>query len=204
MAADIDTVIFDLGGVLIDWSPYHLYRNFFDTDEEIAAFLQEIDLFNWLRGVDADKGFRQGVEELSARMPHHSPLIEAYWHRWSETINGPMDDSLEIVQELKAKKTPLYVISNWAAETWHHATDRFDFLDWFDGVIVSGLEGVAKPDPGIFEIACERHGLSPERCLFIDDMANNVESAQAQGFQAVQFQSAPALRAHMTERGLLP
>ena len=200
---EIDTVIFDLGGVLIDWSPYHLYRKFFDSDEEISRFLEEIDLFNWLRGVDADLGFQRGVEELSARLPHHAELIEAYWHRWSETLNGSLDDSLAIVSELKVRDIPLYVISNWASETWHHATERFEFLDWFDGVVVSGLEGVAKPEPRLFHLTCARYDLRPERCVFIDDMANNVESAAALGFHAIQFNNAPALRAQLTGLGLL-
>ncbi len=200
---EIDTVIFDLGGVLIDWSPYHLYRKLFDSDAEIARFLEEIDLFNWLRGVDADQGFRRGVEELSARLPQHAALIEAYWHRWAETLNGSLDDSLAIVSELKAQDIPLYVISNWASETWHHATDRFEFLDWFDSVVVSGLEGVAKPDPEIFNLACRRYALAPEQCVFIDDMAINVESARHLGFHGIQFADAPALRNHLAGLGLL-
>ncbi|MBC8241958.1 MAG: HAD family phosphatase, partial [Alphaproteobacteria bacterium] len=170
----IDAVVFDLGGVLIDWSPYHLYRKLFETDEEIARFLDEIDLYNWLRGVDADKPFQRGVAELSARLPQHAALIEAYWHRWAETLNGVLVDSLAVLTELQAQAIPLYVISNWSSETWHHATEQFAFLDWFDGLVISGLEGVAKPDPEIFHLACERYKLTPERAVFIDDMAANV------------------------------
>lgn len=202
MASEVDTVVFDLGGVLIDWSPYHLYRTLFDNDEDIACFLGEIDLFNWLRGVDADIGFQAGVAALSARLPHHADLIQAYWDRWAETLNGTLDDSLALVAELRALGTPLYVISNWSSETWHHAAG-FAFLDWFDGVVVSGLEGVAKPDPAIFTLACDRYGLVPERCVFIDDMANNVETAQTLGFHAIQFQNAPDLRRDFVALGLL-
>ena len=90
----VTAAVFDLGGVLIDWSPYYLYRKLLDSDEEIARFLDEIDLFNWLQGVDADKPFQRGVAELSARLPQHAELIEAYWHRWEETLNGSLDDSL--------------------------------------------------------------------------------------------------------------
>ncbi len=92
-----DAVVFDLGGVLIDWSPYHLYRKLFDSDDEIARFLDEIDIYNWLLGVDADQPFQQGVAELSARLPQYAELIEAYWHRWAETLNGVFDDSLAVV-----------------------------------------------------------------------------------------------------------
>ncbi|MFP6699236.1 MAG: HAD family phosphatase [Alphaproteobacteria bacterium] len=202
MTARVDTAVFDLGGVLIDWSPYHLYRRLFDNDGDIARFLEEIDLFNWLRGVDADIGFQRGVAELSARLPHHADLIQAYWDRWAETLNGTFDDSLALVEELRAIGTPLYVISNWSSETWHHA-QGFPFLEWFDGVVVSGLEGVAKPDPTIFTLACDRYDLVPERCVFIDDMANNVESARNLGFHAIQFQNAPALRRDFVALGLL-
>ena len=107
---------------MIDWSPYHLYRKLFGSDDEIARFLDEIDLYNWLRGVDADKPLQQGVAELSARLPQHAKLIEAYWYRWAETLNGALEDSLAVVSELQARGTPLYVISNWSAETWRHAT----------------------------------------------------------------------------------
>jgi len=200
----IDTVIFDLGGVLIDWSPYHLYRKLFDNDDEIARFLDEIDLYKWLHGVDADKPFQQGVAELSARLPQHAELIGAYWHRWAETLNGTLDDSLTVVSELKARGTPLYVISNWSSETWHHATERFAFLDWFDGLVISGLEGVAKPDAEIFHIACDRFKLTPERAVFIDDRADNIDSARALGFHGVHFTDAAALRQQLAALELLP
>ncbi len=199
----VDTVVFDLGGVLIDWSPYHLYRKLFDSDEEIARFLDEIDLYTWLHGIDADKPFQQGVRDLAARVPHHGDKIEAYWHRWSETINGTLDDSLAVLAELKAGQVPLFVISNWSSETWHHATDRFDFLDWFDGLVISGLEGVAKPDAGIFHIACERHDITPERAVFIDDRAENVDSARDLGFHGIHFTDAAALRREFVTLGLL-
>jgi 2-haloacid dehalogenase len=190
----LDTIVFDLGGVLIDWSPYHLYRKLFDNDADIASFLEEIDLYNWLRGVDADKSFQRGVEELSACLPHHADMIEAYWHRWAETLNGTLDDSLAIVTELKAQGRPLYVISNWSSETWHHATERFDFLDIFDGMVISGLEGIAKPEPDIFHLACERFDILPGQAVFIDDRAENVESARRVGFHGVHFTDAVTLR----------
>jgi 2-haloacid dehalogenase len=190
--------------VLIDWSPYHLYRKLFGSDDEIARFLDEIDLYNWLRGVDADKPLQQGVAELSARLPQHAKLIEAYWYRWAETLNGALEDSLAVVSELRARGTPLYVISNWSAETWHHATEQFAFLDWFDGLVISGLEGVAKPDPKIFHLACKRYNLTPERAVFVDDMAANVESARALGFHGIHFTDAAALRRQLAALALLP
>ena len=205
MAQDVhtvDTVVFDLGGVLIDWSPYHLYRKLFDSDAEIAAFLEEIDLYTWLQGVDADKPFQAGVEELAAQKPHLADAILAYWHRWPETINGTFADSLAVVAELRDAGVPLYVISNWSSETWHHA-ENLPFLDWFQGVVISGHERMAKPDPRIFTLTCERYDLTPGRCVFIDDMAYNVDSARDVGFHCIQFTNAGALRKEFVNLGLL-
>ena len=119
-------------------------------------------------------------------------------------MNGALEDSLAVVSELRARGTPLYVISNWSAETWHHATEQFAFLDWFDGLVISGLEGVAKPDPKIFHLACERYNLTPERAVFVDDMAANVESARALGFHGIHFTDAAALRRQLAALALLP
>jgi len=199
--AAVDAVVFDLGGVLIDWSPYHLYRKLLPDDDAIADFLVEIDLFGWLGQVDADLGFESGVAALAARFPHHAELIEAYWQRWAETLQGSFDDSVALVAELRDAGTPLYVISNWARETWHHA-DRFDFLDWFDGLVISGLEGVAKPDPAIFHRACSRFGLTPQRTVFIDDMPANVAAARDLGFHAIAFRDAGHLRGELRALGL--
>lgn len=199
--APVSTVVFDLGGVLIDWSPYHLYRQLFAGDAEIAAFLDEIDLFGWLRGVDADKPFEASVHALAARFPHHDEPIRAYWQRWPETIRGPLPDTVDILRRLKANGVPVYALTNWSRETWHHA-DRFDFLAWFADIVVSGHEGVAKPDPAIFEIACRRFGVEPGETAFVDDSATNVEAAAALDFRAIQFTGATELERQLRALGL--
>ena len=195
-------MIFDLGGVLIDWSPFHLYRKIFNSDAEIAGFLEEIDLFNWLLGADADKPFQAGIEELAARLPHLAKPILAYWHRWPETINGTFDDTLAVVAELRGQSVPLYVISNWSSETWRHA-EHYPFLEWFNGVVISGLEGVAKPDRRIFDITCERYKLTPAQCVFIDDIDDNVNTACNLGFTGIHFKDTWSLREQLVELGLL-
>ena len=202
MDTRVDTVIFDLGGVLIDWSPFHLYRKNFNSDAEIARFLEEIDLFNWLLGADADKPFQAGIEELAARLPHLAAPILAYWRRWPETINGTFDNTLAVVAELRDRGVPLYVISNWSAETWHHA-ENYPFLTWFYGVVISGREQVTKPDRLIFEITCKRYKLTPARCVFIDDVDDNASTARNLGFHGIQFQDASSLRKQFVELGLL-
>jgi 2-haloacid dehalogenase len=200
-ADSIDAAVFDLGGVLIDWSPYHLYRQYLTDDAEIAAFLEEIDLYVWLRGVDADKAFEKSVYELAERHPHRAELIRAYWERWPETMRGPLPDTVELLRRLKAKAFPVYALTNWSRETWHHA-GRFDFLSWFDDIVVSGHEGVAKPDPAIFHLACERFGVEPATTVFIDDHAPNVESAANLGFTAIQFTDAGQLERQLSDLGL--
>ena len=202
MNTRVDTVIFDLGGVLIDWSPFHLYRKIFNSDAEIAGFLEEIDLFNWLLGADADKPFQAGIEELAARLPHLAKPILAYWHRWPETINGTFDNTLAVVAELRGQSVPLYVISNWSSETWRHA-EHYPFLEWFNGVVISGLEGVAKPDRRIFDITCERYKLTPAQCVFIDDIDDNVNTACNLGFTGIHFKDTWSLREQLVELGLL-
>ena len=202
MNTRVDTVIFDLGGVLIDWSPFHLYRKIFNSDAEIAGFLEEIDLFNWLLCADADKPFQAGIEELAARLPHLAKPILAYWHRWPETINGTFDDTLAVVAELRGQSVPLYVISNWSSETWRHA-EHYPFLEWFNGVVISGLEGVAKPDRRIFDITCERYKLTPAQCVFIDDIDDNVNTACNLGFTGIHFKDTWSLREQLVELGLL-
>ena len=197
-----DTVIFDLGGVLIDWSPFHLYRKVFNSDAENAGFLEEIDLFNWLLGADADKPFQAGIEELAARLPHLAKPILAYWHRWPETINGTFDETLADVAELRGQSVPLYVISNWSSETWRHA-EHYPFLEWFNGVVISGLEGVAKPDRRIFDITCERYKVTPAQCVFIDDIDDNVNTACNLGFTGIHFKDTWSLREQLVELGLL-
>ena len=202
MGSKIDTAIFDLGGVLIDWSPYHLYRKLFNSDADIDHFLQEIDLFNFLLGVDADKPFQSSIEELAAQKPYLAEPILAYWHRWPETIKGTFDDTLAVVAELREQGKSLYVISNWSSETWHHA-ETYPFLEWFNGIVISGLERVAKPNQLIFKITCERYELRPENCVFIDDIEDNVGSANNFGFHGIRFQNTRSLRKQFIELGLL-
>ena len=202
MGSEIDTAIFDLGGVLIDWSPYHLYRKLFNSDADIDHFLQEIDLFNFLLGVDADKPFKSSIEELASQKPYLAEPILAYWHRWPETIKGTFDDTLAVVAELREQGIPLYVISNWSSETWQHA-QTFPFLECFNGVVISGLERVAKPNQLIFEMTCERYGLRPVNCVFIDDVEDNVNSGSNFGFHGILFQDARSLRKQFVKLGLL-
>lgn len=196
-------VVFDLGGVLIDWDPRHLYRKLIDDEAEMERFLAEVCSSDWNVQQDAGRSFEAGVRELVACHPGADALIEAYWQRWPEMLGGAIEETVEILAELKARAVPLYALSNWSAETWPHALERFEFLGWFDGLVISGFEGVAKPDPAIYRLLIERHRLTPGSTLYVDDVAANVRAGCAAGLRAHRFTDAPALRRVLRRDGLL-
>lgn len=203
-AASISTVVFDLGGVLIDWDPRHLYRRLLDTDEEIEAFLDEVGFAAWNRGVDAGRTtWADAVEALATAHPHRRDLIEAYPARFTQTMSGPIDGSVEVLRELHAAGVRLLALTNWSAETFPVARERFDFLDLFDGIVVSGVERVAKPDPEIFALLVDRHGLDPARTLFVDDNQPNLDAAADAGLAGLLFTDPVTLRADLESAGLL-
>jgi 2-haloacid dehalogenase len=201
---DINAVVFDLGGVLVDWNPRHLYRALFAGDEEaMEHFLATVCTPAWNAEQDRGRSFRDAVAMLQREHPHQADLIAAYFDRWGEMLRGTIAESVGILEELHAAAVPVFALTNWSAETFPLALERFSFLNLFQGVIVSGEEGVIKPDPRIFCLLVDRFGLAPDRTLFVDDVAANVEGALRLGFQAVRFTSPARLREELVERGLL-
>jgi 2-haloacid dehalogenase len=202
---EVTTVVFDLGGVLIDWDPRYLYRRLLDSDEEIDAFLDEVGFADWNHEVDAGRhSWAEAVEALSTRHPHHRGLIEAYPQRFTETIPGPIHGTVEVLVELHATGTSLLALTNWSAELFTVARERFEFLQLFDGIVVSGEERVAKPDPRIFRLLVDRYGLEPARTLFVDDRQDNVVAAEAVGLRGALFTGPDDLRRALSRLGLLP
>ena len=200
-----DTVVFDLGGVLIDWDPRHLYRKLFAGDEQaMEHFLANVCTHEWNRGQDAGRTFADGARLLKAEHPDASELIDAYYTRFHEMMPGPIAGSVEILAELKALGTPLYCLTNFSAETYPPTFERFNFLRWFRGVLVSGEVRVIKPDPRIFELLLERSAIDPKRAVYIDDVAANVNAARAFGIRGIHFTTPTALRADLAELWLLP
>jgi 2-haloacid dehalogenase len=199
----VRTVVFDLGGVLIDWDPRYLYRRLLPP-AEVDAFLDEIGFAEWNHAQDAGGSWAEAVHELSARHPHRSELIAAYPARFAESLAGPMPDSVELLRELRDRGVRLLALTNWSAETFRHAREGFEFLGWFEDVVVSGQEGVAKPDPRIFRLLLERHGLQPGDTLFVDDRAVNVTAARSVGMVGVRFRDAAQLRRELHRHGVLP
>jgi 2-haloacid dehalogenase len=198
-------VVFDLGGVLIDWDPRHLYRKLFAGDEAaVEHFLETVCTHEWNRYQDAGRSFAEGAHLLKAEHPDKADLIDAYGARFDEMMPGPITGSIEILAELRARGTPLYLLSNFSAETFPPAFERFDFLRWFRGMVISGEVGVIKPDPRIYEIMLTRFAIDPHRAVYIDDVAVNAEAAAGMGIHGIHFTTPAALRDELVGIELLP
>ena len=193
----ITTIIFDFGGVLLDWNPYHLYRRFFANKTEIEKFLAEINFPEWNKQQDKGRPFAQGVAELSSEFPEYSHLIRAYRENWEESIVGPINGSVTLLKCLKAAGYSVYGLSNWSAETFPIAFNKYEFFNLFDGIIISGEVKIVKPDPAIFELMLRKIGRSPQECLLIDDSGTNIIAAQQLGFVTVHFQSPEQLEGEL-------
>ena len=199
-----DAVLFDVGKVLLDWDPRHLYLDTFGGDTTATArFLAEVVPLSWIMEMDAGKPMAQAVAERIAAHPAHAERIAMYQADWEKTVRGAIPGSVEILAELRARKTRLFALTNFSVETWPLAVQRFDFLGWFETAVVSGEVGLAKPDPRIYSAAIERCRLAPERTVFVDDRLENVEAARAFGMHGLQFIDAGALRTDLAGLGLL-
>ena len=197
-------VVFDLGGVLIDWNPRYLYRKLFAGDEDaMEMFLSKVCTVEWNERQDAGRTFAEAVTELLPRHADKIELIEAFGKRFDEMITGEIAGSVDILAALKRAGVPSYALSNWSAETFPPQRDRFPFLAWFDGIVISGEEGVIKPDPRIFRVLLERYRIAPHEAVFIDDNPANAEAAQALGIRGIHFQSPRLLRRELEALGLL-
>lgn len=197
--------IFDLGGVLIEWNPRYLYRKLFDGDEAaMEAFLANVCTTEWNERQDAGRTFAEGLRELLPRHADKRELIEAFGSRFGEMIPGAIEGSVAVLAELKRRGVPVYGVSNWSAETFPPQRERFDFLSWFDDLVISGVVGVIKPDPRIFRILLERNQIDPATAVFIDDVAANAEAASTLGLHGIHFRSPEQLRRELAAVGLLP
>jgi 2-haloacid dehalogenase len=203
MGADVDAVVFDLGGVLIDWNPRHLYRQLFDDEAAMEDFLANVCTLDWHVAHDLGRGTAESCAELALEHPEHASMILAWADRSEDMIGGAIEETVSILSELRAAGVPCYVLSNMEPETFPLRLERFEFLHWFDGHVVSGMEGLVKPDPKIFRRLLRRFDLQASRTLFIDDSEVNVRAAAEIGINAVLFESAAQLRAHLETVGLL-
>jgi 2-haloacid dehalogenase len=199
----IQTVIFDLGGVLIDWNPRYLYRQLMQGEAEIEHFLSHVCTPAWNAQQDAGRPFHEGVALLIKQYPQHRELIEAYYQRWQEMLGDAIGESVEIFRQIKKIGLPVYALTNWSTETFFPTKKKFAFLHEFDGVVVSGEEKVAKPDARLFHILLERYKITASTALYIDDNADNITTAKQLGLRTIHFQNAPQLRQALYELKVL-
>lgn len=198
----IDTVVFDLGNVLIPWDVRWLLKEYFESTPAADTFMKEIDFFTWHARQDAGYPVSKAIEEHCARHPQHAKPIRALYEHWHLTMGPAIEGSVALLRELKAAGIRTYALSNFSAELFYRSKPRFDFWDGFDGIVLSGEEGMNKPDAKIYRILFERHDIDPAHAVFIDDSLPNVEASRALGMCAIHFQGAEAARVDLRALGL--
>jgi len=194
----IQTIIFDLGGVLIKWDPKLLYRKIFTDEKEMNTFLNQVCTMDWNEQQDAGRTWQEGIAELTPKYPEYETEINAYFERWPEMLGGAIDETVDLLKKLKAdNKFRLYALTNWSAETFPFALEQFDFLQLFEGILVSGEEKLKKPDPRIYQLLFSRYNIDPATALFIDDSLRNIKAAEQVGLQVHHFTSPQRLKAEL-------
>ena len=192
-------IVFDFGGVLVDWNPHHLYDKYFGSREKAEWFLSNICLYSWNLQMDGGKPFAEGVAELQAEHPEWSEAIAIYHTRWIEMMNGEIEGMASVIRRLKMAGYGVYGLTNWSAETFPMVRDTYPVFQEFDGIVVSGEEHLLKPDAAIYKCLLERYALQAEESLFVDDNADNVAGARNVGMKAIQFTSAEELERELKD-----
>jgi len=196
-------IVFDFGAVLIDWSPYHLYRKLLPSDESIREFLEEIKFNEFNPILDTGYPFAKMAKELTEKYPHKRQLVQAFFDRWTECSGDAIQPVVDILLETKAAGYPVYGLSNWSTESFPWVQHKYPFLSQLDDYLLSGMVGTVKPGKEIFRLFLQRIGRSAEECVFIDDSQANIETANQLGFIGIRYQTAPQLRADLTPLGVL-
>lgn len=190
----IRAIIFDFGNVLIKWDARKVYERFFHDSVSMDAFLEEINFMEWNAHQDAGRSFKEGVSHLSNQFPHYAELIQAYDTYWEESLTGTFDETIEIAKQLKHNGYPLYLLSNFSAEKFEIAKQKYNFLHIFDDMIISGEHKLIKPDPAIYHLTLNRINFKSSECLFIDDSLPNIETARTLGFNTIHYHSPTQLK----------
>ncbi len=198
----INNIVFDFGGVLIDWNPVYLYREVFETEEEMHYFLSHICRYDWNMRQDAGRSLEDATRELQEQHPEYAQEIGYYYGRWEEMLGGTIDQHVRLIKPLK-ERYRVYGLTNWSAETIPIAMQRYAFFKDLEGIVVSGSEKIAKPDPALYRILLTRYALIPEESLFIDDNAANIETARQLGFHALHLTDDVNLEEWLREQQIL-
>jgi 2-haloacid dehalogenase len=200
----INTIIFDFGGVLIDWDPKYLYKKLFDNEADMHHFLENVCTSDWNEEQDGGRSVEDATNLLLSQFPEHERYIKAYYGRWEEMLGGAIDGTVEVLQTLKdSGRYRIYGLTNWSAETFPIAQERFEFLNWFDGIVVSGEEKNRKPFPDFYRLLLDRYEVKAEEALFIDDNVRNIEAAKNLGIHTIPFASPDQLLTELKAKGLI-
>lgn len=201
---NVNSIIFDLGGVLIDWNPAYVFDKLIEDEEQRRQFFAEVCTSAWNEEQDAGRSLKEATDLLVDQYPEWQQYIEAYYGRWEEMLGGPIYETVDIFRELKESgRYKLYALTNWSAELFPIALQKYDFLHWFDGRLVSGEEKTRKPFPEIYQLIVDRFNINKEEAIFIDDNLRNAEAAQAFGIPTIRFQSPEQLREELKARQVL-
>ena len=200
-----NTIVFDLGGVLVDWNPDYVYKTIFEKDEEMKWFYENICTPDWNEAQDAGRSLFDATEELVKKFPTHEKNIRAYYDRWEEMLGGPIEETVEILRYLRYNTNyRLYALTNWSHETFPVALKRYDFLHWFDGRIVSGEEKTRKPFKEIYQFLIERFQINPTTAIYTDDNVRNLIPASELGFHTIHFQSPQQFKEELQKLEVIP
>lgn len=200
--SELNTVVFDLGGVVLSWEPERAYQQVMPA-EQVGEFMDEIRFNEWNHRQDSGQDWDQAEAELISRLPHRQDEIQAYRRYFDHTISGMVPGTGALIAELQRAGVRLLALTNWSADLFRPTKRRFGLLHRFEGIVVSGEEGIAKPDPALFKIVFDRYDVDPERAVFIDDNDPNCETAGSLGMQTIRFTDAESARSRLTELGLL-
>jgi len=201
---NINTVIFDLGGVLISWDPKRLYRKIFEEEEKMDWFLENVCDMPWNEEQDAGRSLAEATVTKIQEYPEYAEYIKAYYSRWEEMLGGPIEETVEVLSALsKNPSIRLLALTNWSAETFPIAIERYDFLGLFEGIVVSGVEKTRKPFADIYHLLLDRYNVIPSEAIFIDDNERNVQAAKGLGIGGIHFKTAQSLKSELNQRGIL-
>ncbi len=191
----LSTIIFDLGGVLIDWNPEYVFKDVIPDPERRKYFFENVCTHEWNIEQDAGRSLEDATTLLVNQWPEWETEVRAYYSRWEDMLGGPIEETVELLRELHGLGTHrLLALTNWSAETFPVALERYDFLQWFEGILVSGTEKTRKPFADIYHLILDRYGVQAEEAVFIDDSLKNIEGAEAVGMKGIHFQNADQLQ----------
>jgi 2-haloacid dehalogenase len=199
---NIKNIVFDFGGVLVDWNPRYLYKDHFKTEAEMEYFLENICTDAWNIEQDRGRPLAEATKLLQDQHPEHHDLIALFYGEWETMMKSNISETVKILHEVRPKYN-LYGLTNWSAETIDFAYNRFDFFEQFNGIVVSGVEKLIKPDHAIYHLLLNRYNIKADESVFIDDNAANIRTAKELGFQTVHFKNAEQLREKLVEMVVL-